>query len=230
MAAIDEPVTVPITVTGAQISAPSAGALLEIAMREEMEIQWFDDLPWISSHSSTPEEVLLSLCDRGLCLDELGHRTGPRKLLEKMADVHQYPEAIITLASELYTNPEERLDSFVSFVHRHADSLWMLESLAERDTSSPDKEAALLDIFRRSPEGERLLGICEVRRLAREALTTTDAAQIDQLYATGEPRIWRALADNRSVPRHLLDKLAAARGVKFAAEIRDRARRNGLAQ
>jgi hypothetical protein len=185
-----------------------------------------DDLPWLVSQESAPEDLLLELCDRGLYIDDLGHRKGPRRLLEKLADEHNYPEAILTLAKKLYTDSAESDDSFVSYVRRHADSGWMLESLSYLKPSSAEKETAYIDVANSHSDRSRFEQIREARRLEEESTTTNDTAAIERLFATREPRVWRALANNPAVSIAILSGLSKASGIKYAAEIRDLAQRN----
>jgi hypothetical protein len=185
-----------------------------------------DDLRWLLSHDSAPEDLLLELCERGLCIDELGHRKGPRRLLEKLADEHHYPEAIITLAAKLYADPAESDDSFRSFVQQHFDCAWMLESLSHLDPSSAKKEVAYLAVAGKHPDQLRFTQLQEARLLEKEAKTTIDAEAIDRLFKTREPQAWRGLANNPAVPTDMLAELASVKGLRYAREIRDRAKRN----
>jgi len=221
MATIDEPITVTV-----DPAVDSAGAMLRNVAHQLLHTGRLDDLPWICTHDSAPDDLLLELCDLGLYLDELGHRSGPRQLLERLADQHHYPEAIITLASNLYLDPNEPTDSFAAFISRHADSGWTLESLARLEPSSAAKADAFLTAVKNHPDAKRILQVVESRRFESEAETATDPTAIERLYATRDPRVWRALSGNRSVPRDVLEQLASVTGVSNAADIRDRARRN----
>jgi hypothetical protein len=48
-------------------------------------------------HPNVPEDVLIGFCERGEFIQTLGHRAGPRSLLVRVAELHGYPEAIISL-------------------------------------------------------------------------------------------------------------------------------------
>jgi hypothetical protein len=221
MATIDKPITV-------KIASPNdaASAMLRDAAHQSRQAGHWEELSWICTHESAPVDLLLELCDLGLCLDELGHRRGPRELLERMAEEHHYPEAIITLATKLYTDPNESTDSFAKFLARFADDAWLLESLARLESSSREKADAFLSVAGNHPDATLILHLVETRRYESEAETSTDPTAIERLFATNEPRVLRALANNRSVPRHLLEQLASVRGLAHAAEIRDCACRN----
>jgi hypothetical protein len=200
--------------------------MLREAADQLLRIGHPEGLSWICSHDSAPENLLLELCDRGMFLDELGHRKGPRRLLERLAEKHCYPEAIITLAVDLYTDANESPESLADFLGHHAECGWMLEMLAVLDPAPAAKADAFLATARNHPDAERILALAESHRLEREAETSADPLAVERLHATSDPRVWRALASNQWVPRHLLEELAGVTGIRGAAEIRERARRN----
>jgi hypothetical protein len=90
------------------------------------------------------EEYLLELCDRGVLTCELGHRRGPRALMERMCAVHRCPEAVLTLGLDLYRDPAVPPAEFAGFVHRYRDvsAGWLLRTLSEVTPDSPLKQAA----------------------------------------------------------------------------------------
>ena len=47
-------------------------------------------------HPDMPEDVLLDLCEQGLCVSELGHRPLPRHVLRRVVELHAYPEAMLS--------------------------------------------------------------------------------------------------------------------------------------
>lgn len=106
---------------------------------EEGDAEWASEFV---AHRDMPEDVLLSLCDRGLCIEALGHLRGPRSVIEHVVARHRYPEAILTLALDLYRDAEVSLEDFTAHVEAHADVTWMLRALAEIDASDEAKEAA----------------------------------------------------------------------------------------
>ncbi|HVC94444.1 MAG TPA: hypothetical protein VND64_12175 [Pirellulales bacterium] len=199
----------------------SAAALIRDVARQHMAVGNADALRWLCSHPDTPEDVLLEICDHGLCLDELGHRRGPRRLLEKLADERHYPEAIISLALELYVSALEPEGAFAAFVGRHADHAWVLESLAHKEASSPEKEAAYSLVLNAHPEAARMRTIQDSCRAERRARQSNDPAEIESLYATRDPAVWRALAGNPATPNALLAELAKARDIQCARETRN---------
>ncbi|MFJ8743272.1 hypothetical protein ACIRL2_28315 [Embleya sp. NPDC127516] len=98
---------------------------------------------------SMSEAYLLQLCDRGVLIGALGHRTGPRSLLLRMCEVHRYPESILTVGLEFYRDPAVRPDEFAAFVRRYHDvpGGWLLRALAEIDPDSTRKQTAYEDIL-----------------------------------------------------------------------------------
>jgi hypothetical protein len=102
-------------------------------------------LHWLLTHPQAPEETLLRLCEQGLYLDDLGHRQGPRSLLEMLAFRHHYPEAVLTLGKQIYANPAESPSVLRDFLLRQSDERWLFESLARQTASSLDKEQVFLD-------------------------------------------------------------------------------------
>lgn len=92
------------------------------------------------AHPAMPEDVLLDLAERGLCVSTLGHFVRPRRLLERMVAQHAYPEAVLSLALWLYRDPEESLEAFTAHARAHANHAWMLTCLAEVDPHDDAKE------------------------------------------------------------------------------------------
>ncbi|HVA47260.1 MAG TPA: hypothetical protein VNH11_12905 [Pirellulales bacterium] len=169
------------------------------------------------------DDLLLATYESGLCLDELGHRQGPRWLLEKLANEARYPEAIITLAIQLYTDARESAEDFRVFVERHSDHFWMLDTLVRRNPSCAEKESILERAIAVHPEANRLRYQLQVNRWSQKAAETEDLQEMQHLYATGEPAVWLALAGNQASPRDLIEQLAAVKDVRLARRIRNRA-------
>lgn len=214
----------PITLSVEPPLEAAAKSLIRDAVRHEISVRHIECLRWFCSHPMTSEDLLLEIYESGLCRDDLGHRQGPRALLEKLANEARYPEAIITLAIQLYTWDDESPHDFGQFLARHADHLWMLESLARRTASTPEKEDLLCAVAASHPEAERLKRQLRLHRLKRRAAACSDPKEIDELYATGEPAVWLMLAGNRAVRRYLLEKLADVKDVPSARQIRNAAR------
>lgn len=109
-----------------------------------------DALAELLFHQGIPEDLLLQFCERGEFIATLGHRHGPRRLLARLAALHAYPEAIISLGIDLFRDPTVPAEELAAFAHDYGRHEWMLRSLAELDASEPAKEAiyeALLTDF-----------------------------------------------------------------------------------
>jgi hypothetical protein len=181
---------------------------------------------WALAHPEAPEDLLLELCERGEYLNELGHRTSPQTLVEKMASKYRYPEAVVTLGKRYYTDPAVPESTFRQFLTEHSDLPWLFESLA-RETADPEsKEQALTAVAGRLPVKGAVQSLMSERDQERRATRTADLAEIGQLYQLGEPRVWRALAANPKTPEAVVRELLAVKGTKYAREIRARAAEN----
>jgi hypothetical protein len=228
VAALEDAPSIPLVIREPSPPAEVARFLVERAVqlhtRGSQEEQAY--LPWLLEHPEAPESVLLDFCDRGLFLDDLGHRPGPRRLLERLAAKHRYPEAILTLGKQLYTDPAEPVSALRAFLTEHRDSPWLFTSLAHQEARPPEKEAVLLDLAANLPVGEEVQTIRAVRRQETRASVASDPAEIEQLYRLREPAVWRALAGNPQTPVHLLQELSEVKTVKYAREIRRLAQAN----
>jgi hypothetical protein len=89
----------------------------------------------------TPDEALWAAYRQGRGIDALGHRRGPRALLEALAEEHAYDEAITSLALFHYASEDD--DFFRAFVARHRDS-FMLRFNLRRSPLVPDGRRALV--------------------------------------------------------------------------------------
>lgn len=88
---------------------------------------------------SVPEDLLLELCDAGICIMDLGHLGRPRAVLERLVDRHQYPEAILTLGLDYYRDASVPASAFEAFIERFADHAWLFRTLAGGEPSGDDK-------------------------------------------------------------------------------------------
>jgi hypothetical protein len=200
-------------------------SLFREAVRREIANRHEDCLRWFCSHPDTPEDVLLEIYESGLCRDDLGHRKGPRALLERMANEASYPESVLTLAIQFYTDADESDGRFERFIQQHNDDQWMLETLVRRSASSPEKESLLERVIASHPQADRLQNLIHVHRARRRAAKTDDRQEMASLYTMGDPGVWLALAGNRAVPRSLLEQLAQVKEVHLANQIRNAAQR-----
>ena len=105
------------------------------------------DLEGIVFHPAAPDELLLELLDQRRFVTALGHRAGPRELLERMAERHAYPEAITTLALEHYGPDDQPLEVLLAWVRRHRDCELLDYNLRHSPRLSPARRAAVLAIL-----------------------------------------------------------------------------------
>jgi hypothetical protein len=157
----------------ARATADELRRVVAILVAEGRE-RWAEDF---LRHPAMPEEVLLDLCERALCVGALGHLSSPRALVERMVELHAYPEAVITLALRLYRDPAEPLAAFAAHARAHASAEWMLRSLAEVDASDTSKEAVYEDLLIESAAASAF----HARHLARSA--RADAARLASFLA-----------------------------------------------
>lgn len=224
MSIAEQPETVDVTVDPQ--TQPLAAGLIRNAALRHLERGEHEPLRWLCAHPAAPDDFLLEMCDRGICLDELAHRSGPRSLLEKLANQHDYPEAIITLGIDLFVDPQASREEFAAFLSRHGKQTWLFESLIQRAGDDSSKQAAFHAAIQGHPDAARLIDLMQLREQERQALIESDPHVLERHYESLEPRVWHSLAQNRAAPRTLLEKLATASGVPLAREIRTRAAEN----
>jgi hypothetical protein len=84
---------------------------------EEERARLLDSL---AAHPNVPEDVLHRLLDEKLCIDRLGHRWGPRSVLERVARQYRYDEAITSLAI-FHIGPHGTDEEFANFLSTYKD-------------------------------------------------------------------------------------------------------------
>jgi uncharacterized protein (DUF1778 family) len=97
------------------------------------------------SNPHTPEDALWAAYRRGEGITPLGHRRGPRALLEALAEEHDYSEAITTLALYHYANEDD--DAFRRFVERHRGDFMMRSNLRHARHLPERKRALVADLL-----------------------------------------------------------------------------------
>lgn len=108
----------------------SDAALLGQAVLALLEEPADDDdqlLDPLLSNPATPHEALWAAYRQGRGIDALGHRRGPRALLEALAAEQGYDEAVTTLALLHYAGEDDAF--FRAFVERHRDSFMLRHNL-----------------------------------------------------------------------------------------------------
>jgi hypothetical protein len=177
------------------------------------------------TREDAPDKTLEIFCDLGLYLDQLGHRAGPRWLLERLAERHGYPEAILTLMKEAYASPDESLSRFKSLLQRHGEhQAWLIESLARTIPSSKEKETAFLEFA--DAKDATIRQTYNVTLAESVATESCDCDELRRLYELGEPRVFRALAGNPATPAELLMKLLEFRNGPLSRVVRGLAKDN----
>lgn len=177
-----------------------------------------------------PDEVVGDLIDRGVATYALGHTRQSDPVQWRLAGLSD--NALVTLGVDLYTDPDYATSEFGTLLQRfgnppHTGYTWLLDTLVRRDPSSPEKEQLLREAVDSHPDREKLQHLMEVRRHEAQARDESlGADELQTLYATAEPDVWRALAGNPNTPRETLLRLSEAAHVKRAKEIRALARAN----
>lgn len=93
-------------------------------------------------HSLIPQDVLFYLLDRNICISDLGHRNGPRRLLERLAEEHAHSEAITTLMLDYYGTDENDDADFLAFITKYRNDPMLLWNLHNNPTL-PEKKRRL---------------------------------------------------------------------------------------
>jgi hypothetical protein len=120
------------------------GAKLGAAVRALLDEPGDDDhalLEPLLSNPATPHDALWAAYRRGRGIPALGHRRGPRALLEALAQEHGYSEAVTSLALFHYAGEDDAF--FRAFVERHRGD-FMLRSNLRRSPLVPESCRALV--------------------------------------------------------------------------------------
>ena len=203
-----------------------ASYLLYAAIREHHN-KHPEELPgWLIKHPALSEAHMVALIEEGTVdREKVGHWPGPLRLLLVLADHFRYDEAILTVGKQFYTDPGVSTDEFVSFLQRHQDNRWLLESLAREDPSPHQKYLSFGETLAKYPDTQNdVISIRLSRERQKEASAATLESEIRELYKTGDVAVMRALAANPHTPTDLLTNMESLHGVKFAREIRNTAR------
>lgn len=97
------------------------------------------------SNPETPHEALWAAYRQGRGITALGHRRGPRALLEALASEHRYDEAITSLALFHYASEDDAF--FRAFVARHRDSFMLCSNLRHSPLVSAERRAVVADLI-----------------------------------------------------------------------------------
>jgi hypothetical protein len=143
-------------------SAPSPASLFAASRMTALEE--------LMLHPEMPEDLLLAFCERGAFIASLGHRTGPRTLLARVAELHAYPEAIVSLGLDLFQDPAVPVAEFAAFTGTYGRDAWMLRTLAAVDASDPAKAALYEGLLADFPKAAAY----RARHLAQSAHVSTE--------------------------------------------------------
>ncbi len=127
---------------GCKATSDQLRQVIEALRREDS----LEALQWILYHPSVPEDLLLELAAQGQCIVALGHRAGPRELLERLAAEHRYSEAITTLALNYYGAEAVPAAEFAKFVQSYRGDFMLRDNLRRTDKLSAEKIRLALDI------------------------------------------------------------------------------------
>lgn len=103
-------------------------------------------------HPNIPEDILIHFAHEGKFVPTLGHRSGPRELLEILADRYRYPEAITTLALDYYGAPQAKLKPFQDFLQKYRDVEMLEYNLSNNTTLDQEKRKVVQQFFEISIE------------------------------------------------------------------------------
>ena len=98
-------------------------------------------------HPAMSEQTLFLLCEKRRCIAELGHRSGPQALLERIAATYRYREAITTLALRYYSLPEYPTEAFAAFLREHSDDAMLRGNILRATKLPPDKWKIVQEVF-----------------------------------------------------------------------------------
>jgi hypothetical protein len=131
-------------------TAADAAKLGEAVLALLAEASDGDDalLDALLTNPETPHDALWAAYRQGRGIDALGHRRGPRALLEALAAEHEYSEAVTSLALYHYAAEDDAF--FISFVERHRAD-FMLRHNLRRSPLLPGHRRALVAGLIREP-------------------------------------------------------------------------------
>jgi hypothetical protein len=104
-------------------------------------------LRWLVFHPNLSDQTLFLLLAKRRCIDQLGHRRGPQRLLESIAAKYHHSEAITTLALRYYSKPDYPTEAFAVFVREYADNSMLRNNLLHANSLSSDKWIVVQEVF-----------------------------------------------------------------------------------
>jgi hypothetical protein len=125
--------------------AAKLGAAVLAVLEDAAEGDWDDLLDPLLSNPGTPREALWAAYRQGRGIPSLGHRRGPRALLEALARDHRYAEAITSLALYHYAAEDDAF--FRAFVERHRDEFMLRYNLRHSPLVPEHRRALVADLI-----------------------------------------------------------------------------------
>ena len=98
-------------------------------------------------HPNMGEKTLLLLLAKRCCITELGHRAGPRILLERVVARYRYSEAITTLALYHYGTSDYPTEAFAAFLEGHMGDSMLRFNITRAIGLPLDKQEAVRRVF-----------------------------------------------------------------------------------
>ena len=184
-----------------------------------------------------PTQIANDLIERGVSVDALAHAPQHEEIIKRLASF--VPEALLSLASELYTNPNRSASEFVTLLHEHSTHRWMLSMLAHQLPSCQEKKEALVQVARNHPDWAMLEGLVEgvsdtydlwekekleLQYRIERASTVTQNDEISDLYDSGELEVLLALVRNPHTPYDIMVGLSHIKGMNGAPRVRAEAK------
>lgn len=199
----EEPLTI-----GNQIRALSSGCVASPNDLSEL----FEDMLLVPEnqsilaelvfHPEMPEQLLLHLAGRNLFISELGHRRGPRKLLEYLAEEYKYDEAITTLALRYYAKGP--FNEFLHFTTKHKGCWMMGLNLAiSLPKLSSDKSTVVKELFQ-----SEFPGIFAKKEILQALSTNPSDELLDRCVEMDDKYIHEKLLDVPDLPHRVLEVLS----------------------
>jgi len=122
--------------------AARLGEAVRVLLEEEPDDKL---LGGVLINPSTPDAALWEAYRQGRGIDRLGHRRGPRALLEALAEEHGYSEAITTLALRDYADADDPF--FRAFVERHRGDFMLRSNLRHSPLVPEGRRALVADLI-----------------------------------------------------------------------------------
>jgi hypothetical protein len=198
-------------------------------LRREVEYGLWTTLLSQLEHA-IPDEVANDLIDRDIAVNWLGHTRQSDAVMQRLCPlVH---EARLTMAREIYTQPNHTLDEFLQVLEAQPNDWGLMNLLSHARSSSPEKRAAFERLVEEHPQRERFLPLPDDDSpLYEQVASPWEIAR--PLNASTAPRLGfyfpdenLRLARDPETPFEVLEDLSTIREVEDAAAIRHAARIN----